>query len=553
MPPPPPPQTTTTNTIIKANPPPPLLKDNHQAHVSEAPHQLQRQLSIETLQLLQQNLKLQQEHTSAQQQQRVATTKPSPPQQQQQQHQQQQQPTPAPIRARSEVAVTEAYGTAPGVAALSAPIISSLTNPYHFSAYTNQQPLNTTLLPISTNNYSQMSSDKANSAHQSNALICNANYNSTYAAIQEHFSNSNEANQLQIRRNSVPASTQLVPSSTQIVPVSGHLVPVSAHLVPDQTMFINQGTVEQSINGQQSQQYQFFQPQSRTQLSQSNLNTMALSSLNSSVQSLHQMGSIQSLSSSLSGSTASLHQIMVNGGGGVGGGGGAGVGGVCPVVKTNTTGVCSDAYTSCPSVTAPSSCLAPLSTSTYLAPPNPSRSQQHHLASGLMLPPKQLGTAGTTTSTAAVVSSGVVCGLTRPSPPLPSIADSNAEEQATSLPPITTGVTSATTTSSASTTADPTLGDGATSSSSAQTQTGKQDKKKTRKKKTMEKIPILTVLSVQDTMVECQLETTTQQTKFKFDITDDEPEDVTNKLVSNNVRKVYCSRCLNEIKCVRAI
>ena len=59
----------------------------------------------------------------------------------------------------------------------------------------------------------------------------------------------------------------------------------------------------------------------------------------------------------------------------------------------------------------------------------------------------------------------------------------------------------------------------------------KQEKKKPRKKKTVDKIPRLLVLNVQETMVECQLETTTQQTKFRFDITGDEPQDVTNKLV----------------------
>ena len=62
----------------------------------------------------------------------------------------------------------------------------------------------------------------------------------------------------------------------------------------------------------------------------------------------------------------------------------------------------------------------------------------------------------------------------------------------------------------------------------------KQEKKKTRKKKTTEKAPRLNVLSVEETVVECHLETVqqgVQQTKFKFDINNDEPEDVSKKMV----------------------
>lgn len=60
------------------------------------------------------------------------------------------------------------------------------------------------------------------------------------------------------------------------------------------------------------------------------------------------------------------------------------------------------------------------------------------------------------------------------------------------------------------------------------------ERKKIRKKKTLDRFPKLTVLSVTDTMVECQLETIKQKTiTFKFDITDNDPQDVANKLVRN--------------------
>lgn len=58
------------------------------------------------------------------------------------------------------------------------------------------------------------------------------------------------------------------------------------------------------------------------------------------------------------------------------------------------------------------------------------------------------------------------------------------------------------------------------------------ERKKIRKKKTLDRFPKLTVLSVTETMVECQLETIKQKTiTFKFDITDNDPQDVANKLV----------------------
>ncbi|KAK8749873.1 hypothetical protein OTU49_015105, partial [Cherax quadricarinatus] len=61
-------------------------------------------------------------------------------------------------------------------------------------------------------------------------------------------------------------------------------------------------------------------------------------------------------------------------------------------------------------------------------------------------------------------------------------------------------------------------------------------RKKIRKKKTLDRFPKLTVLSVTDTMVECQLETVKQKTiTFKFDITDNDPQDVAYKLVMTNL------------------
>ncbi|KAK7078471.1 hypothetical protein SK128_004644 [Halocaridina rubra] len=62
------------------------------------------------------------------------------------------------------------------------------------------------------------------------------------------------------------------------------------------------------------------------------------------------------------------------------------------------------------------------------------------------------------------------------------------------------------------------------------------DRKRIRKKKTLDRFPKLNVLSVTDTMVECQLETIKQKTiTFKFDITDNDPQDVANKLVMTNL------------------
>ncbi|XP_063604855.1 serine/threonine-protein kinase WNK3-like isoform X7 [Penaeus indicus] len=62
------------------------------------------------------------------------------------------------------------------------------------------------------------------------------------------------------------------------------------------------------------------------------------------------------------------------------------------------------------------------------------------------------------------------------------------------------------------------------------------ERKKIRKKKTLDRFPKLTVLSVTETMVECQLETIKQKTiTFKFDITDNDPQDVANKLVMTNL------------------
>ncbi|KAG0713459.1 Serine/threonine-protein kinase WNK2 [Chionoecetes opilio] len=60
--------------------------------------------------------------------------------------------------------------------------------------------------------------------------------------------------------------------------------------------------------------------------------------------------------------------------------------------------------------------------------------------------------------------------------------------------------------------------------------------KRPRKKKTLDRFPKLTVLSANETMVECQLETVKQKTiTFKFDITDNDALDVANKLVMTNL------------------
>ncbi|XP_071035049.1 uncharacterized protein [Parasteatoda tepidariorum] len=64
----------------------------------------------------------------------------------------------------------------------------------------------------------------------------------------------------------------------------------------------------------------------------------------------------------------------------------------------------------------------------------------------------------------------------------------------------------------------------------------KSDKKKVKRRRTQDRTPKLTVISVEDTMVECQLESTKGKTvTFKFDYTDTSPEEIANKLVITNL------------------
>ncbi|GFT09140.1 hypothetical protein NPIL_454061 [Nephila pilipes] len=64
----------------------------------------------------------------------------------------------------------------------------------------------------------------------------------------------------------------------------------------------------------------------------------------------------------------------------------------------------------------------------------------------------------------------------------------------------------------------------------------KVEKKKVKRRRTQDRTPKLTVISVEDTMVECQLESTKGKTvTFKFDYTDTSPEEIANKLVITNL------------------
>ncbi|GFR33593.1 hypothetical protein TNCT_641271 [Trichonephila clavata] len=64
----------------------------------------------------------------------------------------------------------------------------------------------------------------------------------------------------------------------------------------------------------------------------------------------------------------------------------------------------------------------------------------------------------------------------------------------------------------------------------------KVEKKKAKRRRTQDRTPKLTVISVEDTMVECQLESTKGKTvTFKFDYTDTSPEEIANKLVITNL------------------
>lgn len=60
----------------------------------------------------------------------------------------------------------------------------------------------------------------------------------------------------------------------------------------------------------------------------------------------------------------------------------------------------------------------------------------------------------------------------------------------------------------------------------------KLEKKKVKRRRTQDRTPKLTVICVEDSMVECQLESTKGKTvTFKFDYTDTCPEEIANKLV----------------------
>ncbi|XP_054721257.1 serine/threonine-protein kinase WNK1-like [Uloborus diversus] len=64
----------------------------------------------------------------------------------------------------------------------------------------------------------------------------------------------------------------------------------------------------------------------------------------------------------------------------------------------------------------------------------------------------------------------------------------------------------------------------------------KMEKKKVKRRRTQDRTPKLTVIGVEDTMVECQLESTKGKTvTFKFDFTDTSPEEIANKLVITNL------------------
>lgn len=61
----------------------------------------------------------------------------------------------------------------------------------------------------------------------------------------------------------------------------------------------------------------------------------------------------------------------------------------------------------------------------------------------------------------------------------------------------------------------------------------KLEKKKVKRRRTQDRTPKLTVIGIEDTMVECQLESTKGKTvTFKFDYTDTSPEEIANKLVN---------------------
>ncbi|XP_035219176.1 uncharacterized protein LOC118192343 isoform X4 [Stegodyphus dumicola] len=62
------------------------------------------------------------------------------------------------------------------------------------------------------------------------------------------------------------------------------------------------------------------------------------------------------------------------------------------------------------------------------------------------------------------------------------------------------------------------------------------EKKKMKRRRTQDRSPKLTVIGVEDTMVECQLESTKGKTvTFKFDYTDTSPEEIANKLIITNL------------------
>ena len=104
----------------------------------------------------------------------------------------------------------------------------------------------------------------------------------------------------------------------------------------------------------------------------------------------------------------------------------------------------------------------------------------------------------------------------------------------------TTTITTSTIASASTSTIHPTFDPSAASESECSehpadgsgSKTHSERTKRPRKKKTLDRFPKLTVLSANETMVECQLETIKQKTiTFKFDITDNDALDVANKLV----------------------
>ncbi|MPC16251.1 Serine/threonine-protein kinase WNK1 [Portunus trituberculatus] len=143
----------------------------------------------------------------------------------------------------------------------------------------------------------------------------------------------------------------------------------------------------------------------------------------------------------------------------------------------------------------------------------------------------------TTTSHSTTASCNTQPSSTTPStlhPPSSTLSSSST----------TTTTTTTLTTSASAPTIHPTFDPSAASESECSehpadgsgSKTHSERTKRPRKKKTQDRFPKLTVLSANETMVECQLETIKQKTiTFKFDITDNDALDVANKLVMTNL------------------